>query len=182
LMRHVDKKCLNVKSTASYKDFEFCLRRRDKLLLFVKVALGRCFKPCFSCRDCRKTKRRASKLAGIYEEGIKKVKTSLNVASLIRTNRTLKILLENLILSDDIVHRIDHHDQNLIDCKDYKVNKILDLFRKGLQSTIVNLFVAKLNAAREEPKNNAGGLLAAFGRSAIAGAKPGLPLLALKKE
>lgn len=166
LMRHVDKKCMSNKLTTSYKDYEFCLTKKDKCLLFCKNKLV-CFR-CVSCVECRRSRKRAEKLEFIFEKGRDKVNTSLNIATLIKNSRTLKILLENLILSDEIVHRIDHHDDNIIDVKDYKTNKYLDIFRKGLQQTIINQFINKLNKARDEkPK----GLFGAFGSNLAAGLK-----------
>lgn len=120
LMRHKDKKCAtNEGDGAQYKDFEFCLTKKDKALLFFTNNFKFLIR-CVNCIECRKINKRARKLNTIYETGIMKVNKSLNVATLIRNSRTLKILLENLILSDDIVHRIDHHDENVIDLNDYK--------------------------------------------------------------
>jgi hypothetical protein len=171
LMKHVDEKCKTGSMSTQYKDWEFCITNANKMLLFLKITFKSCFK-CIKCRECRRIKRRAQKLSNIYTEGIVMVKKSLNIATLIKDNRTLKILLQNLILSDDIVHRIDHHDEHVIDLKDYKVNAILDIFKKGLQDTIVNQFVKKLNTARDDQeKDSGGGIFGAFGKNLAAAQK-----------
>lgn len=53
-------------------------------------------------------------------------------------------MLENLILSEDIVHEIQHMDKNVIDLNDYTENKLMAAFKKALQKDIFNKLLAKL--------------------------------------
>lgn len=77
----------------------------------------------------------------IYNTGFEKVQAALNVSTLIKTNRTLKILLENLILSSDIAAEIDHHDHNIIDLNDYYIDELSqtnEKFNNALRHKVYN--------------------------------------------
>lgn len=163
LCMNVDEQCKKSPILGSNRDYQFVIRNKDKCLLFCKSQFPACFK-IINCKSYKGLRRRAKSLETIYTQGNYRVSESLNIATQIRNNRTLKILLENLILSDDIVHRIDHHDNNMIDLKDYQKNKILDAFRKGLQDHIVTQFVQKLNQQRD---NKPQGVFGAFGSQLV---------------
>ena len=57
----------------------------------------------------------------MYEAGRNKLMCDLNIGSILKNNRTSKILLDNIVLSKEVEHQIEHLNINLIDLKDYEV-------------------------------------------------------------
>ena len=92
----------------------------DKLKLFFYKSVRHCL-PC-------KPSRRMKKLMKIYIVGSQRLLDHLDVANLIKTMRSNKIMLDNIVVNDDIEHKILHMDKNIIDICDYKKNALLEAF------------------------------------------------------
>jgi len=67
----------------------------------------------------------------IYIEGSRRLLDHLDVATLIKTMRSNKIMLDSLVVDDEIEHKILHMDRNIIDICDYKKNALLEAFKSA---------------------------------------------------
>ena len=77
-------------------------------------------------------------------EGSRGLLDHLDVATLIKTMRSNKIMLDSIVVNDDIEHKILHMDKNIIDMCDYKKNALLEVFKKAFQRSILENMVARL--------------------------------------
>ena len=90
----------------NYMDYDFRIRNRDKLWLFINIELKLIFKRFNCTKGCRDMQTRINKLEEIYNAGDDKVNSSLNVSTLIKDNRTMKISMENIVLNSEIEKHI----------------------------------------------------------------------------
>ena len=88
------------------KHHSIILAPLDKFRLFVAQNID-----IFFCKSCWKRK---NKFMKFYEEGVAKIENDLNVFKLLSNVRTMKVMLQNQNLTEEVKHHIQHSKKNLI--------------------------------------------------------------------